>query len=116
MTGPVSGVTRKCFEIELAVRRAHELGSPALEIVHYTNDVVNPNARQLRIDQLATMLENILEMKFGAVILAHSSCETSACYGCRAAGCTTLRHLNDANTSFGTFECGHCARCSAAHD
>src|SRR5262249_21421668 len=116
MTGPVSGVTGKRLEIELPVRPSDKFCPPGFEIAHYINDVMDPCARQVRIDQLATMLENILQMKLGAVIFAYSSREASACHGRGAAGGATLGHLDNGNASLGTFKRGHGAGCSAADD
>src|SRR5262245_41399247 len=62
------------------------------------------------------MLENILEMKLGAVILAYGSREASACYRRRAACGATLSHLDNGNASLGTLKRGHRAGCAAADD
>src|SRR5215471_1603552 len=62
------------------------------------------------------MFEDILEMKLGTVILAHSRSEAAACYRRCAAGGTALGDLDDANGRFGTFEGSHRAGRPAADD
>src|SRR5262249_56645250 len=84
--------------------------------MHDINDVVDPYARQLGFDQLATVLENIPEMKLGAVILAHGSRKASACHRRRTAGGAALCDLDNGNVSVYTLKRGHCAGCSAADD
>ena len=55
MAGPVSGVTGKRLEIELAVRAADEIRAPGFEIVHHINNVVDPHTRKLGIDEFAAV-------------------------------------------------------------
>ena len=84
--------------------------------MHHVDDVVDPDARQLGIDQLAAVLEDVLEMQLGTVVLAHGGGEAAARHRGRAAGGAALGHLDDANAGFGTFECGHGAGRAAADD
>ena len=95
MAGPGSGMARKHFEVEPAVRAADEFRPPGFEIAHHVDDVINPDACEIRIDQFPAVLEDILQMKFGAVVLAHGGGEASARYRGRAAGGAAFGHLGD---------------------
>ena len=55
MTSPVSGVAGKRLEVEPAIRAADEIRAPGFEIVHHIDDVVDPDARELGIDQFAAV-------------------------------------------------------------
>jgi hypothetical protein len=48
-------VAWKFLEIESAVGAADEFRPPGFEIVHHVNNVVDPDAGKLGIDQLATV-------------------------------------------------------------
>src|SRR5262249_51438332 len=116
MTSPIPRVARKRLEGQLAVPGAHELRSQRFEIMHHVNNVVDPDARELRINEFTAMLYDVVEMKFRTIILAHCSGKAPTRHRSRAAGSAALRHLNDRNASFGTFECGHTTRSTTADD
>src|ERR1700675_1598044 len=84
--------------------------------MHDVDDVVDPDARELGIDQFAAVLEDVLNVKLGTVVLAHGGGEASTRHSGRAAGSAALGHLNDGDASFCAFECGHGAGCPAADD
>ena len=77
MARPLSGMTGKCLEVQSAVSVTHELCPPGFEIVDHIDNVVDPHVREVGIDQLAAMLEDVLEMKLRIVIPAHGGCESS---------------------------------------
>src|SRR5262245_26172544 len=116
MACPIPRVARKRLEIQLAVRGAHELSSPGFEIMHHINNVIDPDARELRINEFTAMLDDVVEMKLRAIILAHCSGKSPTRHCSRAAGSAALRHLDDRNAGFGTFECGHTTRSAATDD
>src|SRR6516164_6092976 len=116
MAGPIPRVARKRLEVQLAVRRAHELRSPGFEVMHHVNNVVDTDAREFRINEFTAMLDDVVEMEFRAIILAHCSGKAPTRHRSRAAGSAALRHLNDRNAGFGTFECGHTTRSTATDD
>jgi len=53
MARPVSGVGGKGLEIKFAIRAADKFRPPRLKIVHHVNYVVDPNAGEVGIDELA---------------------------------------------------------------
>src|SRR3989304_10453488 len=116
MAGPGSGVAGKHLEVEPTVRVADELRPPGFEIVHHVDDIVDPDARELRIYQFAAVFQDVLEMKFRAVVLAHGGGQASARHGDRAARGATLGYLDDCNARFRAFKCGHGASRAAPDD
>jgi hypothetical protein len=84
--------------------------------MHHVDDVVDPDARELGIDQLPAVLEDVSKVKLGAVPLAHGGAEAAARHRGRAAGGAALGHLDDGDAGFRAFECGHGAGRAAADD
>ena len=116
MAGPVSGVAGKLLEIKLAVGAADEFRAPGFEIVHHVNNVVDPDAGKLGIDQFAAVFEDVVKVKLRAVVLAHGGGEAAARHRGRTAGGAALGHLDDINTGLGAFKRGHGAGRAAADD
>ena len=54
---PVSGVGGKGLEIKFAIRAADKIRAPRLKIAHHVNYVVDPNASEVGVDELAAMLQ-----------------------------------------------------------
>src|SRR5262245_53165176 len=109
-------MARKILEVERAVSAAHELGAPGFEIMHHVDNVVDPDARELGVDQFAAVFQNVLKMQLGAVILAHGGGEAAARHRGRAAGGAALGHLNDPDIGLRTFERCHGAGGPATDD
>src|SRR5262245_4320957 len=116
MAGAVAGMAGKILEVECAVGAAHELRAPGFEIAYHVDDVVDPDARELRNDQFAAVLQDVRKMQLGAVIPAHSGGEAAARHRGRATGGAALGDLNDPDARFRAFERGHGAGGPAADD
>ena len=116
MAGPVSGVAGKRLEVEPAVSAAHKLRSPGFQIVHDVDDVVHPHARELGIDQLPAVFEDILKMKLRTVVIAHGGREAASRHRGRAAGGAALGHLDDGDARVSAFERSHGTGGTAADD
>ena len=92
------------------------VGAPGLEIADHVDDVVDPHPRQVRIDQFAAVLQDVLKMELGAVVLSHRRGEAATCDGDRAARGAALGHLDDRHAGLGALERGHGAGGAAADD
>src|SRR5580704_2812356 len=116
MDGSRARVAGKHLEVERTVGAANEVRSPRFEIAHHLNDVVDPDSRQLRIDQFAAVFQDVLEMELGAVILAYRGCETAACDCGSTAGGTALGHLDYRYACFRALKRSHGASRAATND
>src|SRR5262249_1956239 len=74
------------------------------------------DARQFWIDQFATVFEDVLKVKFWAVVVKHGSGKAAPRHCGRAAGGAALGCLDNGDTSFRTLECRHGAGGAATND
>ena len=84
--------------------------------MHHADDVVDPDAREVGIDEFAAVLEDILKVQFRAVIFAHCRGKSAARHRGRAAGGAPLGDLDDGDAGFRAFKCRHGAGRAAAND
>ena len=104
------------LEVEVALIISNEFGPPVHQVVDHLDDVAGPGSGQIGIDQFTAVLKDFLQVKLRAVAFSHGRREAAAGDCRRAAGGPPLGHLDDVNTSLGTFESGHGARCAATNN
>ena len=107
----------KHLQVEFAGIVLNKAGAPVHQVMDHVDDIMDPNATEFRIDQLATItLNDVLKVHFGTVIFSHGSSKPTTRHCCRAAGRFPFGHLNNIDTSVSAFEGCHGRRSATAND